>query len=1029
MTSWSVRTITYRLEGESKSWRLGPVQFKSRRPRWRPDEHPRDRRGRFAEKPGGPGFAAEAPPRRAASGVAEEPEASPKTTAQHQLAQPARATKGETLGVPTVRPVLYTEDREEIFKMGFEADPSQSQNVKDAVARLRARQTVSAAQASELADAIRGYNQGPDIPEKKRRTNARAANWLDAAAAEIEGREPPQVPGRDTVVKTTAKELAHGDTVALVGPDRSVDVVTVRGAKSNTWGVTTLTVEHQDGREEVREVLSKASAYLLPDPPEPTEIPPTTTGPRREHIHPSLLRPGDTVQLGQDSVTVEKVIQVRPTEWQATLSNADGDTEVKRLSPEEGRPSVIRTGRGPGSERQPWDRLMPPEFPTPVTAEQIKIGDRIEIPTRGSARGTVEKIIPPASPGGRSTAVLMNDNGIRWSYTIDEGTIRLVEADNNVEARIQQAEEQARLIHRASVIDYAMTRHRREVRDRALNSVELMGYGSAKYRADGLRNAAHSVGEMSTGGREVATAIARVLEPGQGPAQLSKLIESIQPLARELAAREYRSIADQLESSVPLPGETENDAIRATVTAMRDAEPGSSFADAAAALARWSPESVQVTDEGLPALPRLPDDADLKQRIAAYRDFIGGSGQGFGKRRSRRTVMRTPSLTDLEAGIPPVSEQVDDFALERRATDGGPGAATMRQLEALRLAGNEMWSRVEELMEAERSEASRKAEALKAEADVVGERLMAAMDRQYDAMKSLRDSLAKENGYRNWDSLLVALGKAREKGGNSSAEVIKMERLRDNISATAERRMPRDEVERLEREQRQLFRRMDTPRADERAMRRRAVLRTIGEVRDESMGGSLAYRVRQKESGDSQRILRIGDTDREQLQTAMQFAAQSYPQSWLAKIEEPYKIKLASRGYHSNRKKEIALSRGQERIKGATRYGGVAVHELGHAMELNIPGLTEAQEAFLWSRTTDGEPGDRSRPQPTTIYAGKDEVGWKDRFKSHYTGRAYGSHSKHYEIFTTGYEELVGGEGDYLDPDFRNWLLGAMALL
>lgn len=231
MTEWKLNGVDYKVS-VSRQWTDGGIiSFKV--VDWREDQHPRDRRGRFGRKPGGGG----------------------------DLVQPVNnATRGADLGVPDGRPVLYTEDREAILKMGFDA-PGQPDNIRQAVRRLKARQTISAQQARGLAMAVRWHNESADVPEKQQRNNERAANWLSATAAEIESRHEPSMLKYAVEGRTTAKDVEDGRLVALVDAYGTPEVVTVASSKSNTWGITTLRVRFPDGTEADRVLLGKAQVY------------------------------------------------------------------------------------------------------------------------------------------------------------------------------------------------------------------------------------------------------------------------------------------------------------------------------------------------------------------------------------------------------------------------------------------------------------------------------------------------------------------------------------------------------------------------------------------------------------------------------------------------------------------------------------------------------------------------------------------------------------------------------------------------
>lgn len=173
---------------------------------------------------------------------------------------------------------------------------------------------------------------------------------------------------------------------------------------------------------------------------------------------------------------------------------------------------------------------------------------------------------------------------------------------------------------------------------------------------------------------------------------------------------------------------------------------------------------------------------------------------------------------------------------------------------------------------------------------------------------------------------------------------------------------------------------------------------------------------------------------------ALSWASSFYPTDWVDKARRvPVTIGRGQRrGHYNPGSRTIVLSKrgGKTSIEGDkdTNYG-VAIHELGHHMESMVPGLADAQWAFLWQRTSEGPPENRLRERQSHIAgAGRSEYGYKDDFSSHYSGKTYGrglsdvDAEENYELFTTGIESLFAGS-DYMDDDYRRWILGVLAHL
>jgi hypothetical protein len=193
----------------------------------------------------------------------------------------------------------------------------------------------------------------------------------------------------------------------------------------------------------------------------------------------------------------------------------------------------------------------------------------------------------------------------------------------------------------------------------------------------------------------------------------------------------------------------------------------------------------------------------------------------------------------------------------------------------------------------------------------------------------------------------------------------------------------------------------------------------------------------------SMRFLQPGE--RAESVKALRWAEQHYPTDWLEKAaKQPLTVKTVKRGYYSFGSSVIALSPdGSERVEGAGRYGRVSLHELGHHMERHVPGLAAAEDAFLWSRTTDEgtEIGARTRAAEKnrkqslgyrSTRFGR-EVSRRDDFLEPYTGKEYQGDS--FEVFQTGIESIFGGspyiydDKGQADEDFRAFMLGTLALL
>jgi hypothetical protein len=192
-------------------------------------------------------------------------------------------------------------------------------------------------------------------------------------------------------------------------------------------------------------------------------------------------------------------------------------------------------------------------------------------------------------------------------------------------------------------------------------------------------------------------------------------------------------------------------------------------------------------------------------------------------------------------------------------------------------------------------------------------------------------------------------------------------------------------------------------------------------------------------SGEQMRY--TGLTERAESVKALRWAEQHYPADWMERASK-ITLKVKARGGQystSTRTIELGVDATEE-VEGAGKVGRVAIHELGHHMEQYVPGVKNAEQAFLWSRTTvSGEVGSRVRERQVSLgYGGRrrSDVAHKDEFNEHYSGREY--RWGDYEVLTTAMEDVFAGSftgtiygkaGQNVDEDYRAWLHGVLTLL
>lgn len=212
------------------------------------------------------------------------------------------------------------------------------------------------------------------------------------------------------------------------------------------------------------------------------------------------------------------------------------------------------------------------------------------------------------------------------------------------------------------------------------------------------------------------------------------------------------------------------------------------------------------------------------------------------------------------------------------------------------------------------------------------------------------------------------------------------------------------------------------------------------------------------------------------LAAQMDEALEHYPTEWLrlwARQQDSVGLTSVKRGYNSG--SVIAISKRDSQLlddAGELMPGGwaTALHEAGHSMESAIPGLSEAEWAFVSRRAGEAwdEAGRLGNIPADTMFGGGTELAVAPgRWGHDYSGKTYWQrvlHNRdaaealgftsrprlynskqlavglqpdaHYELFTTGIEGVLGGDskyfwrgpGDY-DSDYRRFMMGVLAVL
>lgn len=422
-------------------------------------------------------------------------------------------------------------------------------------------------------------------------------------------------------------------------------------------------------------------------------------------------------------------------------------------------------------------------------------------------------------------------------------------------------------------------------------------------------------------------------------------------------------------------------------------------------------------------------------------------------------------LTARQAGIgsPDWNKLVNDLA-----RDGGPNYEVMRRNEVVRNAGKVLDDELQRRVSAalppgsvylhQLRETSAKIKALDDQRMELFTQAQVKMRKSSDAVVAKAGFADTGEAQSRLDALSVAVARAQANlppealrpyamkdmtDAQAQAEVkrlldlmIKADRAGTRATADLTRQMNKLKDERLalQVEHLRLEHLTDTTTRDE-------AVKLLEEVRGDTFGGTgLTY---QGKTRYTEQFSKPKPDD----EAAMRWAESNYPQPWL-QFARQHAGKLGyslvggvERGDYTDSERRIRLSGdSQQKVSGAGKRGRVAVHELGHAMEQSVPGLLALEQAEVIRRTTTGKYGDRQFEDLVNLGYGTQEYTHPDHFPEPYSGKDYtmetaaiqlGREAKvasAYEFFTTGVESLFAGS-PYLDDEFRQWLLGTMALI
>lgn len=987
----------------------------------------------------------------------------------------------------TSRPVLYTYQRRNIVALGLDTDSDPM--VAEAARRIRLRQPLAAAHSAALAQRLTDMASADGVKPQRQRMLLRLAAANNAASIEAGGRgvDIPDMPNADSVTKGRPSDAGIGDQIAFLGLNGVLVQGRVTESRTMMSGrLTQVTVEGPDGESRTVMLTRNSDVYVLPDLPEPVVVPQPAGANVPEMVDVSLLRPGDRIRIPNtydvfdEDQRAEAVILrtgVEPSgntyavlDVRAYSSNEDGQNMVLTSIPGQSgyEAFAIRVSRGDESADQPRLTDLPPFNEEEVNASEVGLGDWMvtRIGSRGNAQtqGIVVAVETINDEDGNRIGQRFNlrsmsgsGNWVTVTDAEDYTMTRLIKGDENTVLRLaEQKRERERHAARAQIVatvESTLSDYNRDlsfyVAQNALrNGVDLDDRFYDQTIADVFDGSSDpfDTARVRAGARLARDLQRHISGASEGPEFTA---------ARDAAMR----LADQIIAD-------HNLRTRMAMQAVQPTQPGETRVMAGANLARRlsaGSESVEQRDlvriaqtvveareareaANLPegasrdlTVPDLPEGASLRDRMAAYKSRMSSR---FGFNDTEVAAFGEFTLDSLERGEVPEIVTTTTRSKDK-APDGGPGAKAMADLDVVKAAGadldREITRRVaaavgDEILTDDARAAGlttddltaadfeRHIETMNNEKTVLYNRYRDSSTERNALYKTVQNRLAQEEGYADFDALTESMY-----GAGYTTE---MRELRNRIIAST--RTSPEVVEFDERSAEMLseyrsyderIKALSDRLAKARAEAARAV---IAEVRE--MGGKeLRYNTAGRRNYETtSNPLRNGETMR-----AMRYAETNYPREWLDTLDASPKgaisIGSSKRGFFEGSNWIIRLSKDDNRNNTSgwvPPRGRVATHELGHAMETVIPGLSQAEEAFLWSRTSTGEVGQRERTKRKRIDSSTSYV---DEFPEAYSGKDYAD-GTHYELFTTGMESMFAGS-PYLDEDFRNWLLGTLALL
>jgi preprotein translocase subunit YajC len=925
---------------------------------------------------------------------------------RHRRDQELAAVPVDVVGTDeaTARPRLYTYQRKNLVALNLDTPGAgASEEVQQAAARVRARLPLTTAQSEALRDYLDGLADDPSLRVVKQRSMRRLAQSFDASATVSAGRRATaSQPGNDRVQRVRITGLTAGDTAVIRNSGGALVTVRVTDVQPMMRGtVARVTYTEPDGFEVTRIIDRDADVFLMPDLPDDK---PSPVEPRAELelAIGSDLRVGDTITYmrGGEYLTgqISEISEIDDGRW-VTLGDAEHSMEIERGG------IYHRTERGGESSDQPYLYTVTESAPEATRGPDVQVGDRIVVDLFDPpARGTVYMIEDvPAEGGGRGHRInFFDDSGNSMSITLfDDMTVqRTAKAADNATLAIKQTLEESRQRERRHAVRLALDEIQNGYVDRVASSLRFNSYDGREAVLRALEAGRTNSLRTIEGSRELRGLMARL--------DTSDIAAAGQ-IKTQLVDDVYSRMRVSIEQAELLPGETETEMIQRVLQQHRDYPPTRRTDTIAAALLSNIGElgKTRQAETGDVELPKITGE-DLTSRMEQYREAIGTR---FGHRSMRVASYGKLDLNALERGEAPKIEYAETF-MRDTAADDGPGETTMKQLAIVKAAGRDLDANLQDDID---KRVRQKV------ADIPTGVTVGAYMQQ---LQEMHDRLAKERG--------ALLNRMFDR--NLTQE--------ERDAARAEHQLSRDasDADRL---------RLNEVKKAFKDAQRWAAKDLISKVRQ--VGGvRLKYQKPDTTSGRNAYIRGSGKpmTDRDKNVKAMRTAEDVLPTDWLAAIDSELAtggrynrggflgLGESTRGY-ADYQGNIRLSEyGGPQFEGDPGRGRVAVHELGHFAQRAVPGLLAAERAYIWSRTSSGEVGNRTREQLVNmdgIGGDSSQYGYKDDFKTAYAGVDYAKSkgrqgTEAWEIITIGLESLFAGS-EYLDDDYRQWLLGTLALV